>query len=106
MSVNVSEGRIRELVEAAGGREAIVDGERQFRADRRYVDENREYFKQRYPDQWVGVMQRQVVAHGDSADSIVAALREAHHDIGRAVLHHAAVEESTWLLAQGSRCAA
>ena len=106
MNAVMSEDRIRELVEAAGGREAIIDGERQFKADRRYVDDNREVLKQRYPDQWVGVVHQQVVAHGDSAERVVAALLEADEDIGRVVLHHACVEDSIWLLAEGGRCAA
>lgn len=106
MSAAVSEDRIRELVAAVGGREAILDGERQFKADRRYVDDNREFFKQHYPDQWVGVVHQQVVAHGDSAEGVIAALLEADEDIGRAVVHHACVDDSIWLLTAGGRCAA
>ena len=106
MSTVVSEDRIREMVESVGGPEAVLEGERQFKADQKYLEDNRERFKEQYPDQWIGIVHLRVVAHGDTADDVLAALLEADEDISGAVLHHACVEDSIWLLAEGSRCAA
>ena len=106
MRAVASEARIREMVESVGGLAAILEGQRRFRADQRYLEDNRERFKELYPDQWIGIVGLQVVAHGDTADDVLEALRRADEDIGGAVLHHACVEDSTWLLAEWSRCAA
>lgn len=106
MSTVVSEDRSQEMVEAVGGLEAILEGERQFCADQRYLEDHRERFKKQYPDQWIGILHSQVVARGDTADEVLAALQETDEDLSGAVLHHASVEDSVWLLAEGSRCAA
>ena len=106
MSAIVSEDRIREMVESVGGLEAILEGERRFKEDQRYLENNRERFKEQYPDQWIGIVGQKVVAYGDTTEDVLAALRSADEDVGGAVLHHASVEDSAWLLAVGSRCAA
>ena len=106
MSAVVPEDRIREMVESVGGLDAILEGERQFSADQKYLEDNRERFKKQYPDQWIGILHSQVVAHGDTADDVLAALLDADEDLRGAVLHHACVEDSAWLLAEGSRCTA
>lgn len=106
MSTVVSEDRIREMVESVGGLEAVLEGERQFKADQRYLEDNRERFKEQYPDQWIGIVHLRVVAHGDTADDVLAALLEANEDISGSVLHHACVDDSVWLLAEGIRRAA
>ncbi|WP_419839670.1 DUF5678 domain-containing protein [Candidatus Poriferisodalis sp.] len=106
MSTVVSEDRVREMAASVGGLEAILEGERRFKADQEYLENNRERLKEQYPDQWIGIVHLRVVAHGDTADDVLAELREADEDVSGAVLHHAGVEDSTWLLVEGSRCAA
>ena len=106
MSTVVPEDRIRAMVESVGGLEVILEGDRQFKADRNYLEDNRARFKAQYPDQWIGIMHLRVVAHGDTADGVLAAILEADEDIRGAVLHHASVEDSRWLLAEESRCVA
>lgn len=94
------------MVESVGDLEAVLEGERRFNADQKYLDDNRERFKEQYPDQWIGIVGLRVVAYGNTAEDVLAALRRADEDTGGAVLHHASVEDSAWLLAEGSRCAA
>ena len=63
-----------------------------------YAEAHHEQLKQQYPDQWVGIVRQQVLAHGDSAEDVVRAVREANEDTRGMVLHHACVEEPIWIL--------
>lgn len=103
MSTVVSEDRIRKMTESVGGLEAIAEGERRFRDDQRFLEDNRDRFRAEYPDKWIGILNRRVAAHGDTADDVLEALLDAHEDISGAVLHHACIEDSVWLLAEWSR---
>ena len=94
----VSEERIRELLDIAGGPDAVLEAGRQFTANREYAEAHHEQLKQQYPDQWVGIVRQQVLVHGDSAEDVVRAVREANEDTRGMVLHHACVEEPIWIL--------
>lgn len=94
------------MAEPVGGLAAIIDGERRFKADQQYLEDNRESFKEQYPNQWIAIAGLRVVAHADTAHDVLEALRSADEDVGSAVVHQACVEDSTWLLAKRSRCVA
>ena len=75
-----------------------IEAGRQFTANREYAEAHHEQLKQQYPDQWVGIVRQQVLAHGASAEDVVRAVREANEDTRGMVLHHACVEEPIWIL--------
>lgn len=103
MSATVGDIRIREVIAACGGMDAILDTARQFKANQDYLEQHRAEFKMLHPDQWVGIVRQQVTAVDGTADGVLATLRAAGENTGVAVLHHACVEEPVWLLAAVSR---
>ena len=74
------------------------------KAGLKYVDAHREQLKEQYPDQWVGVLEKTILAHGETPDEVVQTLREAGVDVGVVVLHHACLKEPHWVLASRPEC--
>ena len=94
----VSEDELREVLEPFGGPDAMLESMQRFKANREYLEGNRERLKQRYPDQWVAIVRRQVVAHGNTQDDVLRALREAGEDLDGTLLRYLTTEDRTWLL--------
>ena len=98
MGAIVSEERLREVIELAGGEDAIRVGLRRLRENRQYLDANRERLKQRYPDEWVAILGRRVVAHGATPEGVMRAVRESREDSDGVVLKLLTTEDRTWIL--------
>ena len=94
----VSDDELRELLEPFGGPDAMLEGMRQLKANREYLEANRECLKQQYPNQWIAILRRQVLAHGDTPEEVVRALREADEDMGGMLLRSLSAEDRTWIL--------
>jgi len=94
----VSDDEVRELLEPFGGPDAVSVGLRRLRENREYLDENRERLKRQYPDQWIAILRRQVVAHGDTPEGVMRTVREAYEDSDGVVLKLLSSEERTWIL--------
>lgn len=94
----VSDDEARELLEPFGGEDAVRVGLSRLRANRKYLDENRERLKRQYPDQWIAILRRQVVAHGDTPEGVMRTVREAFEDSDGVVLKLLSSEERTWIL--------
>ena len=94
----VSDERLREVIAMAGGEDAIRVGLRRLRENREYLDENRERLKRRYPDEWVAIFRRQVVAHGDTPEGVMRTVRETYEDSDGVVLKLLSTEDRTWIL--------
>ena len=93
-----------ELLEPFGGIEASAERGRQYDADWKYVEAHREALKKRYPDQWIGVLKKTVLAHAETAEEVLQTLDEAGVDVSVVVLHHACLEEPHWLLVAEPEC--
>ena len=94
----VSEDEVRELLEPFGGEDAVRVGLRRLRANREYLEANRDCLKRQYPDQWVAIFRRQVVAHGDTPEGVMRTVREAYEDSDGVVLRLLSTEDRTWIL--------
>jgi phosphoserine phosphatase len=95
---------LEELLEPFGGVEASAERGRQYDADWKYVEAHREEFKKQYPDQWIGVLRKAVLAHAETAEEVLQTLDEAGVDVSVVVLHHACLEEPHWLLVTEPEC--
>ena len=95
----ISGEELEEILEPFGGVEAATERRREYEADWKFADAHREELKRRYPDQWVGIRHKKVMAHADTAEEVLGTLDAAGEDVGRVVLHHACVEETRWMLA-------
>lgn len=95
----LSREEAEQILEPFRGVEAATRRRREFEADCKYADAHREELRRLYPDQWVGIRHKTVLAHADTAEEVVRALDEAGEDASVAVLHHARVEEPRWILA-------
>lgn len=96
--------RVEETLEPFGGVAKTLERLRQYDADWKYVEAHREAFKERYPDQWIGVLKKTVLAHAETAEEVLQTLDEAGVDVSVVVLHHACLEEPHWLLVAGPEC--
>lgn len=94
----LSKEEAEELLEPFGGVEASLKRMREYNADVKYADAHRDELRRLYPDQWVGIRHKTVLAHADTAEEVVQALDEAGEDASVTVLHHASVEEPRWIL--------
>ena len=100
----ISNEELEELLEPCGGIEASMERGRTYEVGLKYVDAHREQLKQQYPNQWVGVLEKTILAHGETPDEVVHTLREAGVDVGVVVLHHACLKEPHWVLASRPEC--
>ena len=100
----ISGQELVEILEPFGGIEASMERGRAYEVGLKYVEAHRAQLKLRYPDQWVGVLEKTVLAHADTADEVLRTLDEAGVDVGVVVLHHASLEEPHWALASRPGC--
>ena len=98
MASVVSEERLAEIIDRFGGPDALAERERLFRANLEYFEEHAAELRLRYPDQWVGIVDRQVKAHADDGESVIRQLEEAGESLGGAVLQFVSAEERIWIL--------
>ena len=94
----ISDEELDEFLAPFGGEEAFLESERQFDANREYLEAHYDQLKERYPDQWVGIVRQQVLAHADSSEAVMDALEKTDENLGGMVLHHACVEEPVLIL--------
>ena len=86
------------MLEPFGGVEAVVEGLRLADASQRYLEAHREALTERYPDQWVAIVGERVVAHGDSAQAVADAVREAQGSLRGMHREYLSTQKRTWLL--------
>ena len=98
MGAAVSGERLRELVDMAGGEDALRERERRFRDNREYLEAHREELTGRYPGQWIGIIHRRVAAHADAADDVVRMIGDSGESLDGLVLHFMRTDDSFWLL--------
>lgn len=98
MGALVSEERIRELVEMVGGEDALRERERRYRENLEYLEAHRDELTGRYPDEWVGILDRRVRAHAGTADEVVCMLEEAGQSLDGVVLQLMRTDDTLWLL--------
>lgn len=97
-AVPVPKERLHEVIDAFGGPDALREKRRAFKANREYLEERHEELTRQYPDEWVGIVDRQVKAHSVDAPAVVRMLQEAGEPLGGAVLHFMTTDDSFWLL--------
>ena len=97
-AVPVPKERLREVIDAFGGPDALREKRRAFQANREYLEEHHEELTQQYPNEWVGIVDQQVKAHATAAPAVVRMLRDADEPLGGAVLHFMTTENRVWLL--------
>lgn len=98
MAPILSREEAEQILQPFGGVEAAIRRGREYEADRKYANAHREELKRLYPNQWVGIRHKTVLAHADTAEEVIRALDEAGEDASVTVLHHASVEEPRWIL--------
>ena len=98
MATVVPDERLAEIINRFGGPDALAERERRFRANLQYFEDHAAELRLRYPDQWIGIVDRQVKAHADNGESVVRQLEEAGEDLGGAVLQFMPAKERTWIL--------
>ena len=94
----LTEDEFRQIALAFGGAGAFHAERRELEANREYVEAHRERLRRDYPDECVGIVGQEVRAHGETADEVMESLRESGEDLTGVLLHHAWVEEPTWVL--------
>ena len=98
MATVVPDERLAGIVNRFGGPDALAERERRFRANLQYFEDHVAELRLRHPDQWIGIVDRQVKAHADNGESVVRQLEEAGEDPGGAVLQFMPAKERTWIL--------
>ncbi len=94
----VSDDEVRELLEPFGGEDAVLESMRKFQENREYLEANRDRLKQQYPDQWIAILRREVLAHGDSPEEVIRTVREAGEDMDGMLVRSLSAEDRTWIL--------
>lgn len=94
----LTEDKFREIAEAFGGIDAFRMERRELEANREYVEAHHERLRHHYANECVAIVGQEVRAHGETADEVMASLRESGEDLTGVLLHHAWVEEPTWVL--------
>ena len=97
-AVPVPKERLREVIDSMGGPDVLHERRRRFQANREYLEGHHEELTRRYPDEWVGIVDRQVKAHAAEAPAVVRMLQEAGAPLGGAVLHFMTTDDRFWLL--------
>ena len=94
----ISDEELDEFLAPFGGEEAFLESERQFDANREYLEAHYDELKEQYPDQWVGIVRQQVRARAGSSEAVMDALEETDENLRGMVLHQACVVEPVWIL--------
>ena len=94
----VSAERLREVIDSIGGPAVLREKQRRFQANREYLEEHHDQLKRQYPDEWIGIVDRQVKAHASEASAVARMLRDAGEPLGGAVLHFMLTDDRAWLL--------
>lgn len=98
MATVAPDERLAEIINRFGGPDALAERERRFRANLQYFEDHVAELRLRHPDQWIGIVDRQVKAHAGNGESVVRQLEEAGEDLGGAVLQFMPTKERTWIL--------
>ncbi len=93
-----SQEEIEALLEPFGGVEAALEDLHQFDINWDYFEEHREALTEQYPDQWIAIRRKRLVAHGDTAEDVMRVVREIEGDQSSTVLRYLSTEERVWLL--------
>ena len=86
------------LLAPYGGGEGLRKDMRRLRQNREYLDAHREELTAAFPDEWVCIVARRVVAHAGSPEEAVRRLDESGEPRGGALLQHLPTEKRVWLL--------
>lgn len=93
MVATMTEARFRDLIERAGGTEAMRAADTAHEANLDYLDREHGELTRKYPDRWIGILQCRVQAVGDSAEAVVDALRRDAESMDGVVLHFMRTDE-------------
>ena len=94
MVATMTDARFRDLIERAGGAEAMRAADTAHEANLDYLDREHDELTRQYPDQWVGILQCRVQAAGDSAEEVVDTLRRDAESMDGVVLHYMRTDQS------------
>jgi hypothetical protein len=72
-----------------------------FTADMLYVEDNREDLLRRYPEQWIAVYGREVVAAADELDTLLGQLQQRGIAPGLAYREHLSARDEQLILSCG-----
>lgn len=98
MAPILSKEEAEELLEPFGGLEAALEGLRAAEANRQYLEAHREALERQYADEWIGMLDQRVVAHGTDRQKVWQAVVDAGGDPHSVFLEHLTTEEQVWLL--------
>ena len=98
VGATMTEMGFRNLVERAGGAEALRESARAHEENLRYLEREHDNLTRKYPDQWVGILQGQVQAVASSAEEVVRVLRRDAGSMDGVVLHFMRTDSNDWLL--------
>lgn len=98
MAPILSKEEAEELLEPFGGLEAALEGLRAAEANRQYLEAHREELERQYADEWIGMLDQRVVAHGTDPQKVRQAVVDAGGDPYSVFLEHLTTEDPVWLL--------
>ena len=98
MAEAMTDERFRALIERSGGAEAMLEAARAHEENVLYLEREHDKITRKYPDRWVGILQCQVQAVGDSAEEVVDELRRNAESMDGVVLHYMRTDQSIQLL--------
>lgn len=98
MGVRLSEERLRQLVDMAGGEDALRESERRYRDNLQYLETHHEELAGLYPGEWIGILDRQVRAHAGDANDVVCMIEDSGESLDGMVLHFMRTDDTLWLL--------
>ena len=95
---STADGEAAALLAPYGGGEGLREDMRRLRENREYLDAHRERLTAAFPDEWVCIVARRVVAHAGSPEEAMRLLGESGEPRGGALLRRLPTEQRVWLL--------
>ncbi len=63
-----------------------------------FLERNEDKLKEKYPDKWIGILNKKVVGVSDDLQNLVNDLRSRGIDTGKAVVEFLPTSEDIWIL--------
>ena len=69
-----------------------------FEEDIHFLERNEDKLKEKYPNKWIGILNKKVVGVSEDFDSLLLDLRSRDIDTGKAVIEFLSISEDIWIL--------
>lgn len=69
-----------------------------FEEDMHFLERNEDKLKEKYPNKWIGILNKKVVGVNDDFDNLLLDIRSKDIDTGKAVIEFLSTGEDIWIL--------